>query len=194
MNDTIDTKVVEEVLALVQEAQSPAKFSLAEAIKNRVFPEDVVDVYLDIESAYALSKLNDELTVTFDEEALEKLEAQVEVLKNKILASKLSFHMRGVDQSTVENIRNKYQEGIDPELEDSWVMPYMHALVASNIVKVVNAQGEEDAHEFTANEVKELSDNLPAESWEKLASTTQKLTLASGYFKGLTDAGFLPKF
>ena len=181
-----------EVLALVEEAQSKGKFNLADVIKGRGMPEDVVDIYVDAESAYELSKLNLDMMSISDAEDLEPLEARAQELADKILASKLTFYMRGVPQKIVEAIERKSRVNKSSNEEDA-VLEYFSRLIAANITKVVDADDNEDDHQFTHEEVSELRGVLPSESWEKLVSTTQKLTLASGYFRGLTDAGFLPK-
>lgn len=180
---------VKEVLSLVEEAQSPAKFNLADVIKGRGFPEDKVEIYVDVDSAYQLSKLNEELVLIEDPAQSAPLEEKARELSEKILASKLVFHMRGIDQKQIELIEKQVKN----EDNEEWVLDYFAALVAANIVKVENAAGEIDERPFTMEEVSELRWGLPSESWEKLIATMQKLTLASGYFQGLTDAGFLQK-
>ena len=180
-----------DVLSLVQEAQSPAKFNLADVIKGRGFPEDKVEIYVDAESAYALSKLNDELVTIADPAESAPLEAKAKELSDKILKSKLIFHMRGIDQKQIELIEKQVKA--DNADEDEWVLDYFAALVAANIVRVEDADGNIDERPFTTEEIVELRWALPSESWEKLISTMQKLTLAGGYFRGLTDAGFLQK-
>lgn len=181
-----------EVLSLVQDAQSPAKFNLADVIKGRGFPEDKVEIYVDVESAYALSKLNDELIHIENPEDSAPLEAKAKELSDKILKSKLVFHMRGIDQKQIELIEKQVKADNAGE-EEEWILDYFAALVAANIVKVEDADGNIDERPFTTKEVVELRWALPSESWEKLIGTMQKLTLASGYFRGLTDAGFLQK-
>jgi hypothetical protein len=178
-----------DALTLVQEAQSPARFNLADVIKGRGFPEDSVTVYVDTESAYELSRINEELILIEDPAESAPLEAKIKELSEKILASKLIFHMRGIDQKQVELIEKQTRK----EEGDEWLLDYFAGLVAANIVKVENATGEVDERPFTTQEVAELRWGLPSESWEILIGTMQKLTLASGYFKGLTDAGFLQK-
>lgn len=183
---------IAEVLDLVKDAQSPAKFNLAEVIKGRGYPEDSVDIYLDADSAYRLNKLNDELILLTTEEETAPLEAEADELAKKILASKLTFHMRGLPQSIVEAIERKSKVNKAGQDEDI-VMEYFSRIIASSIIKVVDAEGNVDDHQFTHEEVSEMRGAFPAESWTALLSAVQKLTLASGYFQGLTDAGFLPK-
>lgn len=188
--ETID---VEEVLSLVEEAQKPGNFNLGEFVKGRGYPQDTVEVYVDVESAYELSKLNDTLVRTTDEAELEKLEAKAKELSDKILESKLTFKMRGIDQKQVERIEEASRKKFPDEEDVSWVLDYMSELIAANIISVEDAKGNVDERVFTGEDVENLRSYLNSESWEKIVSTMQKLTLATGYFKGLTDAGFLQK-
>ena len=188
--ETID---VQEVLSLVEEAQKPGNFNLGEFVKGRGYPQDTVEVYVDVESAYELSKLNDTLVRTTDEAELEKLEAKAKELSDKILESKLTFKMRGIDQKQVERIEEASRKKFPDEEDVSWVLDYMSELIAANIISVEDAKGNVDERVFTGEDVENLRSYLNSESWEKIVSTMQKLTLATGYFKGLTDAGFLQK-
>ena len=183
----------QDILDVVEETKSRSKFNLADAIKGRAFPEDTVDIYLDVESAYKLTQLRDKLIVSFDEKDTEELENEVETLAKKISLSKLTFKMRGIDQKRVEEIEKetKSVNGIDEN--DDWIHDYMSALIAANIIEVIDASGNVDDHEFTGEEITELRGNLSGEAWDVLVGSMQKLTLATGYFKGLTDAGFLQK-
>lgn len=183
---------IAEVLDLVKEAQSPNKFNLSEVIKGRGYPEDKVEVYLDVESAYKLDKLNDKLILLTTEEETAPVEAEAKELADKILESKLTFHMRGIPQSVVEAIERKSKVNKSGQ-DDEVVMEYFSRIIAASIIKVEDAQGNIDDHQFTHEEVSELRGSFPSESWTALLSAVQKLTLASGYFQGLTDAGFLPK-
>jgi hypothetical protein len=183
---------IQEVLDLVEDAQKPGKFNLGEFVKGRGYPQDTVEVYVDVESAYELSKLNDVLVKTTDTKESEKLEAEAKALSDKIMASKLTFKMRGIDQKQVEVIEEQSKKKF-PEDDAAWILDYMCELVAANIVSVTDASGKVDERVFTGEDVEELRSYLNSEAWEKIVSTMQKLTLATGYFKGLTDAGFLQK-
>lgn len=180
-----------EVIDLVEKAQAKGTFSLSKAIKGLSFPSDKVEVFLDIENAYRLNEINEQISLTADQGKLAPLEAEAKELSEKILASKLVFNMRGIDQKQIESIEKATKkDGLD---DDEWWIEYMCALVAANIVSVEDADGNVDEHLFDLNEIKELRGSIPAEAWNKLVSTMQKLTLATGYFQGLTDAGFLQK-
>lgn len=181
---------LEEVIKLVEDAQTKGKFNLEDVIKGTGYPEDSVDVYVDSEHAYELSKLNDALLSIFDPEEAEPLEARAKELAGMIMSSKLTFHFRGISQETMQKIESEIQE---PEKNDKWWAEYTLRLIAANIVSVTDAEGNIDDTPFTLERVQFLEGHMPAESWKVIVSTMQKLTLASGYFKGATDAGFLPK-
>lgn len=187
----------DNVIDLVQEAQKKGKFSLAEAIKGRAFPEKSVDVYIDGSSAYELAEIIELLKQT-DPAApeYEELNQRAEKLRANILESKLTFAMRGVGQGVVERITKEANEKYpteDGNQNEGWIKYYLCALVAENIVKVTDVDGNEDDSKFTVEDIMELRDVVPIDSWEVLIDTMQKLTLASSYFEAVTDAGFLPK-
>ena len=188
---TVDT---EKVVELVNEAQSKNKFDLVATIKGRSFPEDVVTVYTDVETAYALDKLNKKLQTVTDEAELTELEAKTKELSQTVLKSKLVFHMRGIDQRQVEVIERQARRiAKEDSLEDEWSIYYLCGLIGACIVKVEDADGNIDTPNLSIKEMQDLRGSLPIEVWNVLVGSMQQLTLATGYFKGLTDAGFLPK-
>jgi hypothetical protein len=187
----------DNIIDLATEAQKKGKFSLADAIKGRAFPESSVDVYIDAASAYDFAEIkeaaaNMEGGTPEHEAAL----VQMEELSNKIKDSRLTFYMRGVGQGVVEEITLKAEElhpQVDGKDDPAWIKYYLCALIAANIAKVTDQDGNEDDSVFTVEDVIELRDIMPIDSWEVLIDTMQKLTLASSYFDAVTDAGFLPK-
>lgn len=183
----------EEVISLVEEAQKRNKFNLADAIKGKSAPEKTVTVYTDAQAAIDLQDVNDAL-VNFryglqDPSVYEELEAKAEELSKKVQESRLVFKMRGISQEKYESI----SEGIDASDSKKFAREYVCALVASNIVSVENANGEIDEREFTMSDGLALYESLPKESWLTLSHTMEQLTLATGVFKGITDASFLPR-
>jgi hypothetical protein len=187
----------DNIIDLVQEAQKKGKFNLADAIKGRAFPSKEVDVYIDAASAYRLSEITEELkTVDPADAKYQELQDYAEELSKAITDSKLTFHMRGVGQGVVERITKEASDKYPPSEESEnpdWIKYYLCGLIAENIVKVTDADGNEDEHKFTVEEIMDLRDIVPIDSWEILIDTMQRLTLASSYFEAVTDAGFLPK-
>lgn len=200
MSEDIKT---DEVLELVEKAQKKGTFDIAKFAKGIAYPEDIVVAYLDIESAYKLSKLNEQMSKlkTQDPTEYEKLEVQAKELSDKILVSKVSFHMRGVNQEVIEAITSKCDKKYPKKLDalgqvienEDWVKDWTCGLIASNLVRIENADGEIDEKVFESEDIAELRKHLPREVFDLLIAKMQQLTLAGAYFKGLTDAGFLPK-
>ena len=200
MSDEINA---EEVMELVDKAQKKGTFDIAKFAKGIAYPEDTVVAYMDIESAYKLNKLNADMSVIklSDPKEYEKLEKEADKLSKKIIESKVTFYMRGVNQEVIEAITSKCDKKYPKKLDalgqavenQDWLKDWTCGLVASNLVKIENAEGEADEKVFETEDVIELRKDLPREVFDLLVAKMQQLTLAGAYFKGLTDAGFLPK-
>jgi len=192
-----EENITEETLEMVKEAQKPSTFNLAEVIKGRGYPSKDVTVYTDAEAAFELVEIEDQMNELTEVD--EELQAKADELAERVQKSKLTFHMRGVGQGEVERISDKADQLYKkPDLKEEdyssdWFKYYITSLVASNIVRVTDADGNVDESHFEYEDMLTVRNNLPGDSWGLLVTTMQKLTLASGYFKGLTDAGFLPK-
>lgn len=190
----------EEVLKLVEKAQSKGVFDITEFAKGRAYPEDAVTAYLDVQAAYELNKLNEQMRSATDKD-LPTLEAQAKELTDKVVQSKVIFYMRGVNQAHIEKITAECDEKYPTKTDafgqtvnsGEWLREWTAALIASNMVKIENANGEIDEREFKTEDIITLRMHLPKEVWDLLVEKMQQLTLAGAYFQGLTDAGFLPK-
>lgn len=186
---------LEEVLSLVADAQKKNVFNLVDAIKGRSAPEKVITVYTNLQAGLDLKDVNDKMsdfTYIMDEKKYAELEKQAEELTKEISKSKLVFHMRGIDQEATEKVTDFGGDRVTDGSLD-FAKDYTCALVAANIVKVEDADGNVDERKFTLEDGKQLYKNLPTEAWLTLVNTMEQLTLATGIFKGITDAGFLPK-
>jgi hypothetical protein len=200
MSEEIKT---EEVLDLVDKAQKKGTFDIAKFAKGIAYPEDTVTAYLDIDSAYKLNLLNEQMSKlqSSDPTQYEKLEAEAKELSSKLLESKVVFRMRGVNQEVIESVTDKadkkYPKKLDPlgqvmDNED-WLKEWTCGLIASNLIHIENSDGEIDDKHYETEDIIELRKHLPREVFDLLIAKMQQLTLAGAYFKGLTDAGFLPK-
>lgn len=191
----------QEVLTLVEKAQSKGVFDIAAFAKGRSLPQDSVTAYLNVDAAYRLNKLNQEMTLVLDPKELAVHEAKAKELSAEILASKVVFLMRGITQEQIEQItklcdkNNPAEENPFGQKTNSqeWLREWTIRLVAANLVKTENAEGEVDERVFEYEDAEALFKHLPKEVWDLLVEKMEQLTLATAYFKGLTDAGFLPK-
>lgn len=188
-------KDFEEVISLVADAQKKNVFNLADAIKGRSAPEKVITIYTDVQSALDLKEVNEKMNdfkYIMDEALYADLEKQAKQLTDNLSKSRLIFHMRGIDQEATERVTDLGGDRVADGTLD-FAKEYTCALVAANIVKVEDADGNVDERKFTVEDGKALYKNLPVEAWMTLVNTMEQLTLATGIFKGITDAGFLPK-
>jgi hypothetical protein len=196
--ETLPTEV-QEAVKLVEEAQSPKVFNLADAIKGRAYPKKEVVIYLDEETALRILEINDLMNQSLDKEEVAKLDAEAHMLSAKVKESALVFSMRGVSQATIERVledcnkKHGIAKGEDPLSNSEWFKDYVTILVAENIEHVADGAGNIDTEKFTYDRIEELRQNIPSNEWAKLVEAMQKLTLAGGYFEQLTDAGFLQK-
>lgn len=190
-------EAVKETLQLVRDAQAKGVFNLSEVIKGRGFPTKDVTIYLDAESAFRLAEIDEAMNGFIDQDELAKLQAEADELSANIRKSALVFTMRGVSQKIVDKVtaeaNEKHPRNESEQSNSDWIKFYVSNLVAQNIIRVTDAEGNVDEHVFTTEEVMELREQITRDAWDVLADTMQKLTLASGYFEQLTDAGFLPK-
>lgn len=200
--DSVPTEnpIVAETLKLVEASQIQGVFNLSEVIKGRGYPTKNAVIYLDGESAFQLSELNSEMNDFHSQQELDEMQKKAEELAEKVKKSAITFVMRGVSQKIVEDVIKKTNEKYPPEKgrneasdNPDWVKYYIANLVALNIVKVIDSEGNVDNSTYTADALLEIRDSIPADAWNVLVETMQKLTLASGYFDELTDEGFLPK-
>jgi len=192
-----EQEIVNETLELVKEAQKQGTFNLSEVIKGRGYPHKSVVIYTDAEAAFDLIQVEAKmLTLDSASEEYKNLEAKATELATTVQKSRLVFHMRGVGQIVIEAAEaeaNKAHPVVDGEKPDDWYKVYMAHLIASNIFKVEDSNGNIDERIFTVEDVEEFRNFLPIDSWAMLMSTMQQLTLATGYFKGMTNADFLPR-
>jgi hypothetical protein len=199
MSEETQPTEIQEAVKLVEEAQSPKVFNLADAIKGRAYPKKDIVIYLDDETALRILEINDLINESLDEEEIGILESEAHLLSEKIKESSLIFSMRGVSQATIERVledcnkKHNIAKDQDPLNNPAWFKDYVTILVAENIEYVSDGNGNIDNEKVTYEKIEEIRKNIPSNEWAKLVDAMQKLTLAGGYFEQLTDAGFLQK-
>lgn len=181
-------------------------FDLDAFVQGRGFPTDTVTVFTNADAAYALAPVNARLTEIAQDpkhntkalkEEAASLETRAQELKDEILASALTFHLRGISPGHIKKIIadvNKRVDDEDDELQSEQAGEQAtHEMFAPHIIKVVNAKGEVDQRKFTAERVAHLEGLLPPSEWNKLDDKIKELSFKTATFDQLTDAGFLPK-
>jgi hypothetical protein len=198
--ETKASDVADEILKIAESAQSQGVFNLSEVVKGRGYPTKEATIYLDGAAAFELAELNDIMKYDFDGDSMIENENKAKEIAERIKKSAITFVMRGVSQKIVEDTIKQTNLKYPPEAgrneasdNPEWVKYYIASLIAQNIVKVIDANGNVDDHVYTAEEMLDIRESIATDSWNTLVENMQKLTLASGYFEQLTDAGFLPK-
>jgi len=199
----VDINGVQETVEKVEEILAPEKFNLVDAIKGKSYPEDYVRVFMDEDAAYRLNKVNKELEVlanlkrdkSEDEQLVfEALEAEAESLRERLVATSLKFTLRGRERAVYDKIAEEARAAHPGEDEDE---ARAHAenvgCIAASLVSVENGQGLVDDHEFTAEEIDEISKAMPLGEWYRLLDLMMSLTFANSYFDAAVDAGFLSR-
>lgn len=223
---------VEDLLA------KPSEFNARAFITGASMAHDEVTVFTDGDSARRLVLVEVELAKV--EERLKKLsagenggithsegydeaEAEVEALKVReaelveaALASKMTFHLRGITRKQVSLIDQKWRKAIkfavrshfpegDEGDEEHQLAEFernrernekiTYELVAKSIFKVVDAEGHEDTNVWAVEDVEALAGNLYDSEWYKIHNLMQELTFSEHLFRAAVeaDADFLSR-
>lgn len=168
-------------------------FSVLDAAKGSSYPSDDVTVYTNQKAAHQIARLEFEINETDDDARVNELDAQIAVLRDEVLASQLTFHMRGISPGTRTAVQQQVKERKFGEDTDGRTRFSNAAYLAAHIVRVTNAEGAVDERVFEADEVVELVKALPDESVEDLYEKMQELTFRAAYFDAAVSADFLSK-
>lgn len=179
------------VAKLVEEAKAKGVFDVIEAAKGRGYPTDSVTVGVDAASAYEIKRLLEQGANEKDPEATNEIDAKIEVLKDKIRTSNLTFNMRGISPGMIESITEEGKtlfEDIEFGPGGLWCN---EAYLAAHIISVDDAANNLDESLWTQAKVAELKAWLPAESYQAINQLMLDLTWATAYFDASVTADFL---
>ena len=168
-------------------------FSVLDAVQGRSYPTDEVTVYTDVESLYKVLKLKNEIDEAFDEDKILELDDQISALSEKIATSAMTFHLRGFSYGVWDSIDKettaKFGEVAD--FSKGEAATWRNAkLIAESIIKVVNAEDQEDASRWTVDDVLKLQALLPINEFSKISARTSILSLASLEFEQAVTPDF----
>lgn len=146
-------------------------FSVLDAIQGTAYPADDITVYTNVEALYEIQRLESEAADELDAALVDDIQAEIETQRNLILQSALTFSLRGIPPRVKDRNLDKTRAKFELRDEDA-ILPgsaaydwLMSAHLAEMIQKVTSADGSEDNHHWTAEEVIDLHGLLsPAES------------------------------
>lgn len=95
------------------DALDPGTFDIADLFTGKVYPKEVVTVFLDEDAAYQINVNSKEITkavVREDTQALKELEEKHHDLVRRAASSKVTFHLTGVSRDERQNVLSKTLE------------------------------------------------------------------------------------
>lgn len=173
----------------VENAMDSKTFSIIEAAAGRSYPNKDVVIYLDHEAAYQASLIEEKIAYERDSDKVNALDEEIQVLREKIVESELTVHMRGTSRGVRRQIEKRSRKVDDTDRAEFLT----HENVAAHIIRVTDHEGNVDEHLFTGEEVQTLFDTLPDESVTKLLNAMNELTFEAMYFDSAVSADFLSR-
>ncbi len=200
----------DEIIELAEQAKKPGKFSIMDAVKDRAFPRQEVNVYLDEQAAYLASEANEKLKrIDPADKEYAAAEKELNELIEKLEESKYVFTIQGIAESKRTQLlklasdkypaeyredKNVYtgevkREEIENEERDNL---FTSLVWSEHIVKIVSPSGDVQEH-LNAEDCNELRGILPIASSALVNQTIEKLRAASAVFMMTVDEDFLAK-
>lgn len=186
--------------AIIAAAQDKGTFNVLDAIKNKAYPQDIVTVYTDVDSAYEIHRLEKQIADLGDNdhEQINQLDDVIANLKENIKASSLTFRLRGIGRDLKDAINDEAhlkfpwedRSKADPVDLGEGAEWCNRSYLAAHIVDVTDANGAVDSHKWDEAQISQLRKDLPDEEFLKLLRLMHELSFAATYF----DASVTPDF
>jgi hypothetical protein len=206
-------KVLVDASELAEEAKKPGTFSIVDVLKERAYPKEEINIYLDEQSAYEASLLEEKIKelkkADAEEDKIEKLvSARDKIIKN-FEKSKYVFSITGISEGLRDDIQEqslekfpmKYDEEKNPftgeitkrEVEDKERDRYFTNLIwHESITKIVDPSGSVQ-EKVTLEDVENLREFLPLASIGAITQSIEKLRMSTAMFMISVDEDFLAK-
>jgi hypothetical protein len=219
MEEQMSNATVEEI---VEDAKQPGKFNIIAALKERAYPTDVVDVYLDEQTAYIASKVEDEIDelqkeesaggFILDAEKAKKLETLKENRKNllsELNKSKFKFTLKGISEGKRDELLELAESKHPKEFEEEknpftgevtkteinnikLNRLFTDLLWASHITQITAPDGSMQEG-ISQEDVKELRGMLPLSAIGGITEAIEKIRISTAVFMIKVDEDFLAK-
>lgn len=155
----------------------------------RTYPQDILDVYLDHGAAHQAHVLELRIARETDTEKVNALDAERNALLEKVKASRLTFHLKGLSAKAIKAVEDQADAkfGMDdtkdgrPHTEKNIWRNF--SWLASHIADVYNANDERDSRVWDFESVSQLANVLPGEEFDRLMNAMQELTFRARYFE-----------
>lgn len=208
-----ETEIIEEAAKLVDAAKQPGTFSIVDVLKERAYPKEDVNIYLDEQAAYEASMMNEKIEELKKSDAdIKKIDALVESrdeVISKFEKSKYVFSITGISEGLRDDIQEQslekfpmqYEEEKNPftgevtkkEIEDKERDRYFTNLIwHESITKIVDPSGSIQ-EKITLEDVESLRQFLPIACIGAITQSIEKLRMSTAMFMLSVDEDFLAK-
>lgn len=190
-------KLVEHNLKMERQANKVAVFNNAVSTAGKMIEElDESDAdYKDTLSQIKKAQQKDMKSAKEAQAEYDVLEAEGKELTGILEESKVTLGLSGFPNSVIDAIRKKLNVDFPAtgETNEAWDEAYGAEIISAAIRWTQKAGEEKSMQHISPAVVAKWRTALPAESYEKLVRSAGEVTLATGFFKSLEDAGFLAK-
>jgi len=186
--------------AAVEELTAKETFNVFDFIAAVTVPEDDITIYTDADAALKIAKIllaekeaakaDDGLSITDGAEDNEEL---LTVLHARLVASGLTFHMKGQTPDERQKLTNEIKESAnwkEGEENAEFNTVFNNTLIARSIVSVTNASGAVNTSKWTPKQVKGFLPSLYESEAAKLYDTTAELSYIGAIFDRAVSADF----
>jgi hypothetical protein len=210
-----EEKIVEEALELAKEAKKPGTFNIINVLKDRAFPVEQVNVYLNEQAAYDAAKLQEQIdelaksSAKQDIDLAQKLADERDVIISQLEKRRYDFHITGISEGKrnelqdecLEKFPMEYDENKNPftgevakqEKENKARDRYFTNLIwHESITKIVDPSGSVQ-EKVTLEDVENLREFLPLASIGAITQSIEKLRMSTAMFMISVDEDFLAK-
>ena len=208
-------KIIEEAVALSDEAKKPGTFSIINVLKERAFPLEEVNIYLDEQAAYDASKIQekiDELAKSSDVADIEEAQALAgkrDLIIEQLEKSRYVFTISGISEGkrvelqeqSVEKFPIEYDESKNPFTGETQRTEkdnkqrdrlFTNLLWVNSIKKIVDEDGNVQEN-LTLEDVASLRQLLPIAATSSITQSIEKLRISTAVFMSSVDEDFLAK-
>lgn len=188
------------------EATGAEEFDVFEFISNAKLPEHTVAVYTDADAALKIARMiiaeNERAAASEDEPlSLDDYEAdsylvdedELAELNERLVASGLLFHMRGLAPAAVKALEAKIRATtnyVEGTLNEEYNTTFNHTMIAKSIVSVTNADGGVSKTVWSPEKVAKLLESLHGSESAKLFETAAELSYVGAIFDRAVTADF----
>jgi hypothetical protein len=210
-----EEKILEEAVKLAEEAKKPGTFSIINVLKERAYPHDEINVYLDENSGYKASKIREKIEELessidpADADKVKELFAELDETVKEIELSKYLFTISGISEGLRDDIYEdalkkfpiEYEESKNPftgevskkEIDNKERDRYFTDLLWHSSIKKITDPSGNVQEMISLEDVNQLRELLPLAGIAAITQSIEKLRMSTAVFMASVDEDFLAK-